>query len=135
LTEDEVAALGAAAENAGLDERSFFNVLRTSMELLGLGMDPAGVAALMERSVRGGTDVRQIARYPALVREGRENGLSDGDIYESLFFVIEDESGAEYAPSGGKAASGSGSAGGRASGSGESSGGGHSAGGSPGGRK
>jgi hypothetical protein len=135
FTEGEVAALGVAAENAGLDERAFFNVLRTSMELLGLGIDPAGVAELMVRSVRGGTDVRQIARYPALVREGRENGLSDGDIYESLFVGIEDESGIEYGPSGGKNASGSGSAGGGASGSGGSSGGGHSAGGNPGGGK
>jgi hypothetical protein len=135
LTEDELAALGAAAENAGLDEHSFFNVLRTSMELLGLGMDPAGVAELMVRSVRGRTDVRQIARYPALVREGRENGLSDGDIYESLFVGIEDESGTEYGPSGRGTASGSGSAGGGSSGGGGDSGGGHSAGGSPGGGK
>ncbi|MBN2324125.1 MAG: hypothetical protein JXQ30_10355 [Spirochaetes bacterium] len=133
LTEDEIAALGAAAENSGLDERAFFNVLRTSMELIGLGMDPGRVSALMVRAISNGVGVQEVVGLPAFVQAERENGFTDDDIYKGLLGKIDEAAAGGKHPSGD--GNGIGTPGAGSAGRGGTSGGGTSAGGNPGGRK
>ncbi|HUT64594.1 MAG TPA: hypothetical protein VMZ05_00430 [Spirochaetota bacterium] len=131
--EENVKALSKAAGEKNLSSRAFFNILKISMELSSLGLRPARVSAIMERSIRNGTSIRQMSGYPSFVREGREKGLADNDIYGFLMIkadevLISEKSSAGTGTESGKSASPSGGKGG-------SAGGGPSAGGSPGGGK
>lgn len=131
--EENLKTLSEAAGEKNLTSRAFFNILKISMELSNLGLRPARVIAVMERSIRNGTSIRQMSGYPSFVREGREKGLADNDIYGFLMIKADEvltsekssagpgaESGKQASPSGGK---------------GGSPGGGPSAGGSSGGGK
>jgi hypothetical protein len=124
--------LSKAAGEKNLTSRAFFNILKISMELSNLGLRPVKVTAVMERSVRNGASIRQMSGYPSFVREGREKGLADNDIYGFLMIKADEvlnsekssagpgtKSGQPGSPSGGKGGSpgGSPSAGGSSGGS------------------
>ncbi len=133
ITEDEVTALSAAAEKSGLGARAFFNVLRVTMELISLDLDPGRVSALVARTVSSGAGAEEVAGFPAFVQTERENGFTDDDIYEELLGKIDEAAAGGKQPSGD--GNGIGTPGTGSSGRGGASGGRTSAGGSPGGRK
>jgi len=129
--EENLKALSKAAGEKNLSIRAFFNILKISMELSSLGLRPVKVTAVMERSIRNGTSIRQMSGYPSFVREKREKGLADNDIYGFLMIKADEvltsekssagpgmESGQPASPSGGKGGSpgGSPSAGGSSGG-------------------
>ena len=132
-TEEDIEALSKAAGEKNHSSRAFFNILRISMELSNLGFRPARVSAIMERSIRNGTSIRQISGYPSFVREGREKGLTDKDIYGFLMIKADEVLISEKSSAG--PGTESGQSGFPAGTKGGSAGGGPSAGGSPGGGK
>ena len=133
VTEDEVSALSAVAGKAGLGAGAFFNVLRVTMELISLDLDPGRVAGLVVRAVSGGAGVQRVAVFPAFVQAERENGFTDEDIYKGLLSRIDEAADGKERPSGNGI--GAGLPGGGAAGRGGAPGGGSPAGGSPGGGK
>jgi len=131
--EENLKALSKAAGEKNLTSRGFFNILKVSMELSGLGIRPARVTAIMERSIRNGTSMRQMSGYPSFVREGREKGLADNDIYSFLMIKADEVLNSEKSSSG--TGTGSGQSASPSRGKGGPPGGGPSTGGSPGGGK
>ena len=130
--EKEIEALSKAAGETSLTGREFFEILKISMELSSLDLEPVRVTAIMERSIRNGITIRQMSGYPSFVREGREKGLAQDDIYSFLMAKADEILTSEKSQAGAAMESGK-----KASppAKGGSAGGGPSAGGSSGGGK
>ena len=85
FNKSQITTLSKAEADGELGSLHFFNVLKTSMELQNLGLDSSSITVLMERSIRQRVSIQQMSQYPSIVREGRAQGLSDEQIYSSIY--------------------------------------------------
>ncbi|UCB44600.1 MAG: hypothetical protein JSV25_10300 [Spirochaetota bacterium] len=85
FNKSQITTLSKAEADEKLGSLHFFNILKISMELQNLGLDNGSITVLIERSIRQRVSIHQMSQYPSIVREGKVQGLSDEQIYSSIF--------------------------------------------------